>query len=230
MTWLNQIKILKEYYLNSKRVRNLWNLLIELSFQTSLVAQELVKGGREVVFEPGELIDDEVIPSQGEIELEEKVLFRVAANIQYIMEGVKLNLRLHPFSDMSMHRYLSTLIEDDEEGKEITRPQITTFLPRQWRREILLDCSIRHLLWLMSCSLSTPLASPGGSSRGCGGIFPSSIRNFTLKNLFCQLPSPFFQIFFFILLKFILLFMKLKRKIVLVNRLLKKLKLFKIIS
>ena len=121
MTWLNQIKILKEYYLNSKRVRNLWNLLIELSFQTSLVAQELVKGGREVVLEPGELIDDEVIPSQGEIELEEKVLFRVAANIQYIMEGVKLNLRLHPFSDMSMHRYLSTLIQD-EEGKEITPP------------------------------------------------------------------------------------------------------------
>ena len=106
MTWLNQIKILKEYYLSSKRVRNLWNLLIELSFQTSLVAQELVKGGREVVFEPGELIDDEVIPSQGEIELEEKVLFRVAANIQYIMEGVKLNLRLHPFSDMSIVTFL----------------------------------------------------------------------------------------------------------------------------
>jgi hypothetical protein len=100
-----------------------------------------VKRGREVVFEPGELIDDEVIPSQGEIELEEKVLFMVAANIQYLMEGVKLKLRLHPFSDMSMHRYLSTLIEDDEEGKETTRPQITTFLPRQWRREILLDCS-----------------------------------------------------------------------------------------
>ena len=92
-----------------KKVRYYWNELVELSFRANLLGEELIKG----VEEPEEPINEEFIASQREIDLAEELLSAIASNLQLLTEALKLNLKLHPFSDLDIHPYIYTLMDED---------------------------------------------------------------------------------------------------------------------
>jgi hypothetical protein len=92
-----------------KKIRYYWNELVELSFRANLLGEELIKG----VEEPEEPINEEFIASQREIDLAEELLSAIASNLQLLTEALKLNLKLHPFSDLDIHPYIYTLMDED---------------------------------------------------------------------------------------------------------------------
>lgn len=82
-----------------------WNELTEVSFQTSRLAQDIVK-------------NKENLSSSDQIEVANQILTGISGNIQLIQKAVELHLKQFPDSYAYIHPYLKCLIPSAEELEE----------------------------------------------------------------------------------------------------------------
>jgi hypothetical protein len=82
-----------------------WNELTEISFQTSRLAQDIVK-------------NKESLASHDQIEVANQILTGISGNIQLIQQAVELHLKQFPDSYTYIHPYLKCIIPSAEELEE----------------------------------------------------------------------------------------------------------------